>query len=108
MKLSGPYESWEFVGSPFGWAQMAVMTQENKEAGFLQYSTATPPAGREIVVRFKASSHSHSYKPALIPSRRRPPRKSSLEPEMGARKLPHVLERGRDLRDERRQLARPA
>jgi hypothetical protein len=54
VKLSGPYESREFVGSPFGWTQMAIMTQENKEGGFLQYSTATPPAGREVVLRFKS------------------------------------------------------
>ena len=52
VQLSGPYESYQVDG--FGFAEMAVMTQENKETGFLNYSTATAPVSDAVVIRFKS------------------------------------------------------
>jgi hypothetical protein len=54
VKLSGPYESWEFSGAPFGTMTMDEQTQENKGVGFLRYSVATPPVGNDVVIRFKS------------------------------------------------------
>lgn len=51
VRLSGPYESYDVAG--FGWAQMNVVTQENKEQGVLSYSTATAPTDNEVVVTFR-------------------------------------------------------